>query len=229
MLEFVEDDDGLILSYRSDQPGNAWAWHELRRRGHVTLSKVFSFERRDLLVEPDPDLDRDGFEAFVYEFRFATLENAYFHIEGRLLDVDNPVRIAAEGLPIERKLFAAERGIGVFRKIADLIAPDQEIIIGGPSVGAIPIPEYQRLLRKFPNTGELNRYASARVASIVGDYIEPLKDARRQYEIYLDRRGSSLGEHRLEQLELLENEIAKYVFIRDTLRDWLLARFAVRY
>jgi hypothetical protein len=154
-LEFIEDDDGLILNYRSDQPGNAWVWHELSGHGRVTLSKVFSFERRDLLVEPDPDLDQDDFEAFDYEFRFATRENGYFRIEGRLLDVDNPVLIAAEGLVIQRKLFAAERGIGIFPKIADLMAPDQPIAIGGSSTGAIPIPEFQRLLRMFPNTGEL--------------------------------------------------------------------------
>lgn len=221
MLEFIEDDDGLILTYRSDQPGNIWVWEELRTHHHVTLSKGFSFQRGDLLAVPDPALDRDGFEEFVYEFRFATREDGYFRIEGRVLDIENPVLIVAAGLTIERKLFLAERGIGIFGKIADLMAPDQEIVVGGPRPGSIPIADYQELLRKFPNTGELNRYASARVASIVGDYIEPLRDARRQYETYLNRRSATLADRPLAEPELIETEIAKYVYIRDTLTDWL--------
>lgn len=221
MLNFVEDTDGLILAYRSDQPGNIWVWEELRTHNHVTLSKGFSFQRGDLLAVPDPALDREEFEEFVYDFRFATREDGYFRVEGRLLDIDNPVLIVAEGLAIERKLFVAERGIGIFSKIADLVAPDQEIVVGGPRPGAIPIADYQELLRKFPNTGELNRYASARVASVVGDYIEPLRDARQQYETYLNRRSATLADRPLAQPELIETEIAKYVYIRDTLTGWL--------
>lgn len=221
MLDFVEDDDGLILTYRSDQPGNIWVWDELRAHDHVTLSKGFSFRRGDLLAVPDPALEREQFEEFVYRFRFARRKDGYFRIEGRVLDIDNPVLIVAEGLPIERKLFVAERGIGIFGKIADLVAPDQEIVVGGPRSDSIPITDYQELLRKFPNTGEINRYASARVAMIVGDYIEPLRDARQQYETYLNRRSASLVDGPLAEPELIETEIAKYVYIRDTLTGWL--------
>ena len=60
------------------------------------------------------------------------------------------------------------------------------------------MPAYEALLRKFPNTWELNRYAAARVATIVGDYIQPLKDAREQYERYLTRRRSSAPERPLD-------------------------------
>ena len=120
-----------VLTYRADQPGNGWVWQELRNHDTVTLSRVFTFERRDLIAEPDEADQDNDFEAFHYRFRFAVRRDGYFHIEGRIFDIDNPVLIADAGLGLERKVFVAERNISIFRKIAELIAPDQPIIVGG--------------------------------------------------------------------------------------------------
>ena len=67
----------------------------------------------------------------------------------------------------------------------------------------------------------MNRYAAARVATIVGDYIQPLKDAGEQYERYLTRRRSSVPDRPLDQLAVMQAEIDKYIFIRDTVTEWL--------
>ncbi len=221
MLDFVISASDVVLTYRADQPGNGWVWQELRNHDTVTLSRVFTFERRDLIAEPaEADQDND-FEAFQYRFRFGVRRDAYIHLEGRIFDIDNSVLIADAGLGLERKVFVAERNISIFRKIAELIAPDQPIIVGGSRAGAIPIPDFQALLSKFPNTVELNRYAAARVSNVIGDYITPLKDARAQYEAYLNRRRSTMTDAALAQPELLQTEIEKYVFIRDTIAEWL--------
>lgn len=221
MLDFVISASDVVLTYRADQPGNGWVWQELRNHDTVTLSRVFTFERRDLIAEPNVADQDDDLDAFQYRFRFGVRRDGYFHLEGRIFDIDNPVLIVDAGLGLERKVFVAERNISIFRKIAELIAPDQPIIVGGSRAGAIPIPDFQALLSKFPNTGELNRYAAARVATVIGDYIMPLKDARAQYETYLNRRRSTLIDAVLPQPELLQTEIEKYVFIRDTITEWL--------
>ena len=210
-----------MLTYRADQSGNGWVWRELRDYGTVTLSRVFTFGRQDLIAEPDEADGENDFEAFLYQFRFAVRRGGYFHIKSRIFDIDNPVLIAEVGLNLERKVFVAERNISIFRKIAELIAPKQPIVVGGSRAGAIPIPDFQALLSKFPNTGELNRYAAARVANVIGDYITPLKDARAQYEAYLNRRRSTMTAAALAQPELLQTEIEKYVFIRNTIAQWL--------
>lgn len=220
MVDFVISASDVVLTYRADQQGNGWVWRELRDHGTVTLSRVFTFERRDLVSEPDVGDHENNFEGFEYRFRFAARHDGYFHIEGRIFGIDNPVLIIDVGLRLERKVFIAERNISIFGKIADLVAPDQPIIVGGSREGAIPIPDFQTLLRKFPNTGELNRYAAARVASVIGDYITPLRDARAHYEAYLNRRRSTMTA-RLAQPELIQTEIEKYVFIRDTITEWL--------
>ncbi|WP_043284116.1 Shedu immune nuclease family protein [Reyranella massiliensis] len=221
MLEFVISSSNVVLTYKSDQQNNGWAWHELLTHDFVTLSRVFTFQRRDLVSEPDEAERKRDFETFRYEFRFAERRDGYFHINGQILGIDNPVLIADEGIKIERRIFVAERNISIFGKIAALVAPSQAIVVGGNRADAIPIPDFRELLNKFPNTGELSRYAAARVATIVGDYIAPLKDARAHYEAYLNRRRSVLSSVTLAQTELLKTEIEKYVLIRDTISGWL--------
>lgn len=220
MVDFVISASDVVLTYRADQRGNGWVWRELRDHGTVTLSRVFTFERGDLVSEPDEGDQDNDFEDFEYRFRFAARRNGYFHIEGRILEIDNPVLITDVELRLERKVFIAERNISIFGKIADLVVPNQPIIVGGRREGAIPTSDFQALLRKFPNTSELNRYAAARVASVIGDYITPLRDARAHYEAYLNRRRSTMTAT-LAQPELVQTEIEKYVFIRDTITEWL--------
>lgn len=220
MVSFSISASGAVLIYRADQQGNGWVWRELRNHGTVTLNRVFTFVRQDLVSQPD-DRDQDNdFENFEYRFRLATRRDGYFHIDGRIFDIDNPVLLVDAGLKLERKVFVAERNISIFRKIADLVETNQPIVVGGSRTGAIPIPDFQALLSRFPNTGELNRYAAARVASVIGDYISPLKDAKAQYEAYMNRRRSTMTAM-LAQPELLQTEIEKYVFIRDTITEWL--------
>lgn len=220
MVSFSISASGAVLIYRADQQGNGWVWRELRNHGTVTLNRVFTFVRQDLVSQPD-DRDQDNdFENFEYRFRLATRRDGYFHIDGRIFDIDNPVLLVDAGLKLERKVFVAERNISIFRKIADLVETNQPIVVGGSRTEAIPIPDFQALLNRFPNTGELNRYAAARVASVIGDYISPLKDARAQYEAYMNRRRSTMTAM-LAQPELLQTEIEKYVFIRDTITEWL--------
>ena len=114
----------------------------------------------------------------------------------------------------------AERNISIFRKIAELIGPDQPIIVGGSRAGAIPIPDFQALLSKFPNTVELNRYAAAGVERYSRLRHAPEGRAGR-FEAYLNRRRSTMDDAALAQPELLQTEIEKYIFIRDTIAEWL--------
>lgn len=221
MVDFAKSASAVMLIYRADQADNGWVWRKLRDDGEVTLSHVFIFERRDLVAEPEEDDAENDYDDFEYRFRFAIRRDGYLHIEGRILAIDNPVLIAEAGLHLERKVFVAERNISIFGKIAGLIPTGQPIIIGGARPGAIPVPDFLELLRKFPNTGELNRYAASRMATVIGDYIAPLKDAREQYEAYLKRRRSTVPDRLLPQSELLQTEIEKYVYIRDTIAEWL--------
>ena len=98
---------------------------------------------------------------------------------------------------------------------------DAEIVIGGDREYSIPIEVFRELLNRFPNSGEFDRYASARVETIIGEFFDGMKSARDNYEVYLSKRKSSVSDKPLEQEQLLQAEIDKFAYLRDTISAWL--------
>lgn len=62
-----------------------------------------------------------------------------------------------------------------------------EIVVGGSRQDGIPVEIFRELLAKFPNSTELDRYASARVEAIVGEIPDGNAAAREKYKAYLER------------------------------------------
>lgn len=220
MIRFDLFGDALILEYEPEFNSADWVTAELEKRGEITLSRSFTFNEDDLLdrviAVPDDDIGEPRFR-----FRFGTQEGGYYRIPGRVLDLDSDVLFVAEGMPFQRKLFVAERNISIFRRIEQVKGGADEIVVGGNRDGAIPIEAFADLLAKFPNSGELDRYARARVETIVGEYLDGMQTARENYEAYLSKRKSSVSERPLEQSELIQAEIDKYLYLRENIAEWL--------
>jgi len=157
----------------------------------------------------------------VYEFRFAEKQAGYYRIAGRVLGCDHDVLIAVKGIRLERKTFVAERNIRIFPRIEKVMSPPGEVVVGGSRQDGIPVEIFRELLAKFPNSTELDRYASARVEAVVGEVLDDNSAAREKYEAYLNRRGSAVSAAPLDQPELIQAEIDKYVLLRDTISAWL--------
>lgn len=221
MAEYKVRRSGVVLEYRATLQGNAWIMDDLRT-GEVEISSVFTFTPEDLLEKPTQEEVEDDFP-FTYRFRLAVAGPSHFVIASRKLGIDQDVLISKRGVEWRRKLFVAERNISIFKRIAKLIPEAKEIVIGGKQDDAIPIKAFEELVARFPNTYEMNRYAEARVTSIIGEYLEPERDFREQYETYLSKRKSPRSDTRLYAKELLTTEIEKFQFVRDTLKAWLKA------
>ncbi|WP_260596956.1 Shedu immune nuclease family protein [Sphingomonas endolithica] len=221
MAEYKVSRSGVVLEYRATLQGNAWIMDELKT-GEVEISSVFTFTPDDLLEKPTQEEIKDDFP-FTYRFRLAVAGPSHYFIAGRKLGIDQDVLIAKSGVEWRRKLFVAERNISIFKRIAKLILEAKEIVIGGKREDAIPIEAFEDLIARFPNTYEMDRYAETRVTNIIGEYIEPERDFREQYETYLSRRKSRRSDTPLHAKELLTTEIEKFQFVRDTLKAWLKA------
>jgi hypothetical protein len=223
MIEFEEDQEGLILKYSSETPGNDWIWEQLKTHREATISRVFTLERGDLLEEPGAGQDIEGqdMDEFEYRFRFATRDGTYYRIAGRVFGIPNDVLLADSGINLERKLFVAERNVSIFRRLAKVVGPSQAIFVGGSQPDSIPVTVFEELLRKFPNSTELDRYANARVSNIIGEYFDGMKDFRVLYETYLSRRKSVVSAAPFRPEALLQAEIEKFELIRDTISQWL--------
>ncbi len=219
MIDFDVKKRSVVLEYEPDFNAG-WVMKELNTHRQVTISRAFTFKEGDLISGPD-ETEFGDVEEGAFRFRFAKRKDGYFCIAGRILNIENDVLIADQGILLERKLFVAERNIGIFRRIAKVKQDDGDIVVGGNRDGAIPIDAFRELLDKFPNSGELDRYASARVETIVGEFFDGMRSAREKYETYLSKRKSSVSKKPLRQQALLQAEIDKYIYLRDTISAWL--------
>lgn len=220
MINFEIKKRTIVLEYEQEFGGSAWVARALKQNGCVTINRVFRFLLEDLLGGLPESQDEEENET-VARFRFARKSKGYYRVPGRILRIENDVLLAEEGIPFERKLFVAERNINVFGYVAKLRPGGEEIVVGGSREGSIPAEVFQDLLAKFPNTGEMDRYASARVETVIGDYFDEMRSARDNYEAYLDKHKSTLSDNPLPQVEILQAEIDKFVYLRDTINKWL--------
>ena len=211
MIEFREINNKVILSYSSEYPGPAWVYHELDKKGSATISKAFSFTRNELISS----LDKENEDAPV-EFEVAKRKGEYYCFPKYILSLDHDLYIH-EDVRLERKLFVAERNISIFPKIDRMVA--RSIYVGGDNENAIPESVYKDLLKEFPNTYELNRYASARISSILSSYLDTKEDYEEQYQKYLNSRVSKKSTNL--KLKFSEIELLKYTSLLEKLKSML--------
>jgi Domain of unknown function (DUF4263) len=218
MLKFQPTATGVNLEYEGDLGSSKeWVWEDLKTNSVTRLSRVFSFEFTDLLNHPTRNQD---FENYVYQFRLGTFEDSYVKIPARILNINNDLLISRD-VTLKRSIFAAERNVSIFGRLSELLDHSDPIVIGGPRPDAIPWTVFEELLKKFPNTYELDRYADARVHTILYQHLDGMKDARGRYESYLNKKTSLSSITKLDLSALKRLEIEKYVLIRDLIDDAL--------
>ena len=219
MLEFRVTTKSIMLDYRPEDQGGAWLVSQLKL-GTARLSKIFHFTKDDLVGELE-DWDDGAGEEQDFTFRVASKSGAYYRIPGRIFRIPNDVLIAPADIEVKRKTFAAERDISIMRRLSKFYPDGEAIKLGGPDEDAIPAALFQAMLARFPNTMEVNRYADARVATILEGFLNPFKDLRREYEDYLSKRRSVLADKSWPQTELFQSEIVKFEYVRDVLATLL--------
>jgi len=187
MIEFKKTNNKIILSYSSDMPSPAWVYHQLDSSNTVTIAKAFTFTKKELLSSFDENNEDKS-----VEFEVAFKDQDYYRFPKEILSLDHDLYIH-EDVVLERKLFVAERGIAIFPRLDDLV--DGPIYVGGNNEKSIPGPVFKQLLKQFPNTYELNRYAAARIDSVISSYIETKDDYNELYQKYLNKKISKKGKN----------------------------------
>ena len=137
MIVFEVKGRNVVLEYEPEFNAS-WVLNKLNTHHQVTISQAFTFKESDLISGPF-ETDDEEIEEPIFRFRFATRRGRYFRIPGRILGISNDVLIADQGIPLERKLFVAERNVRIFRRIAKVKQDDADIFVGGDREGSIPI------------------------------------------------------------------------------------------
>lgn len=188
-MNFTKEDDLLILEYDTLNAGQIFV-NSTRSYEVARIRKTFYIEVDDLIIETDEELKtrEDIFEHIKDEhelkIKIGELSNDYYVIEGRILGVDNPVYLHKDVI-ISRKTFVANRDISIFRRLQKITDSNSRI---GPGMNDIPEEEFDKLIKLFPTSTELNKYTASRISSILNQYIETTSDYINEYNQYMNKK-----------------------------------------
>lgn len=209
MIQISIIDNNLILKYSTDNP---WVLDKLRNEEDISLRKgSFTFLKSDLREQSQiDDNDDDGVEL---EFILGILaDDQYFKIEGRKLGITQDTYIQKDA-EVSERFFVGVRDTSIFQKISRIVTED--IFIGGTKPEAVPIEEFQQLLKDFPNAYEITKYVDARLASVLSNYFDSTSNIEEKYQRYMNKRQSVKGEDLPEIFK--EGEVVKYETILEKL------------
>jgi len=211
MIEFEIKKDCLILKYLSEQ-GNDWLIEDLNNEETVTLKKTFRFSKNDLYkfstIEDASDTP--------IEFVLGRLKGDYFKIDGRKMGTTISIFLY-KSIKISIKYFIAVKSISVFKKMSVLLTED--IFIGGNNANALPETEFRKLIKNFPNTNELQKYAEARISAVLKNYVDSIIDGEKKYNTYMNKKVSRKGPNLSEKFK--NQELEKYKAILHKLEEML--------
>jgi len=215
-INFSEDDGRIILEYTSERQSASWLDKKLGSEGDHTFNNTFTVFKDDLIPVDDTDEEYE-----VRRFIVGSVADGYQIIDKKLLSLKYDLLIS-DSLKLKKELFVATRDISIFRRIDNLI--NEQIIVGGSNNEAIPETEFSHLLKNFPTSTELNRYADARVAQELKDYFETISDAEGRLISYMNRTKNSKPDINRANTPIRvanELEMEKYLYLRDKLVEML--------
>ena len=212
MIKLSKQENLLLLNYQPDRFNDArWLDDKLQQDGRVTLRHTFSFTPGDLTSAPSEDED-----VGTRTFKLGILQDGYYRINKRVLGIKHDLLLDA-GMKLESGTFIAQRNISVFRRIDELI--DEPIIVGGENENAIPLADFELLLKTLPTSTELTHYARTRIARVLKDYFGTISDAEDQLNKHLNRRKRLPTESRE---SIVSNfEVQKFEYVHAELESML--------
>ncbi len=219
-IDFSEDDGRLILEYSSERPVS---W--LDNKTEHTFNRTFTVTKGALLEQRPDDSDDDYGER---RFVIGSIGNEYRRIYRGVLGLKHDLLIS-NSIALRKDLFVAQRDISIFRRIDNLVS--EQIVIGGDRDDAIPVAEFEILLKNFPTSTELRKYADARVAQDLSDYFQNMSDAEQRLVRYMEHRKKSRTSIQKIDIPIRtanEMELEKYIFLREKLTAMLAAEEGYR-
>lgn len=158
----------------------------LSRDEEVTIKKTFTVTKKHLF---NKFIDDDEFEETLH-FCIGEIGEAYTFLDPYIISTDHSFYFGNE-IKLKPEMFTAYRNISILRKIDEAI--ERDFYIGGDweSHKGISRETFDNLLRKFPKTAELDKYAHMRIASIIKDYFPECDKYEAIYEKFIESKNSS--------------------------------------
>jgi len=211
----------VLLRYESVDTTN-WVQDRFAEDKDVVISKTFIFRESDLVeISPtgiDSDPENTAPIPFEIVFGFASLsdDQKYWKIESRTLGIDHDVFFDIH-IHLKREYFIAVRDISIFRRISRVLTGP--IYIGFDGDNFVSFQTFEKLIRRFPNTTEMDKYANSRIVKVLRDEFDGFVDAEEVYNTYMRSRASILKLPIVEEIQ--HSERIKYTYNYDLLSTML--------
>lgn len=213
MIKLSKKGNHLLVVYRPRQDSD-WLSPKFKANETAVVKKTFHFSSAHLKSPTSTTEGMEVEEDFV--FCLGELSDDYFKIDREIVQTNNTFYFHQD-MALSDKCFVAETGISVLRRIDALVHED--VYIGGNRNGSMPEKAYLDLIRMFPNSYELAKYASARVEASLRDYFETVSDTQRLFDKYLNKKLGSKNGTIFPVVR--QNELQKYHLLLKKLEDML--------
>lgn len=188
MIDFTKSGDLLLMRYVPQRGNDDWLLHRLKSKGDIPLSGRALSVRQEI-YRPEIDDGDFGMDA-CYRFVVGHLVEDYFQMDRRFLGIEYDL-LMHRSLKFREASFVATTKIPIFRGFNDY--GFTALRVGGEHPDALPAEVFEEMLRQFPNTYELKKYARARVSCMIRNYVPIKADHQDQYQKYMKRKASKKG------------------------------------
>lgn len=178
----------MFMRYVPERAPEDWLLKRLASKKDIPLSGKTLYVRQEL-YRPEIDDGEYGMDP-CYRFVVGHLVDGYYQIDRRFLGIKYDL-LMHNTLRFRRQMFVAERNIPIFRGFNDY--GFSSLFVGGENPDALPEEVFEEMLRQFPNTYELKKYARARVSSMIRNYVPIQADHEVEYRRYRRRKASAKG------------------------------------
>lgn len=200
----------VFLEY-SPYNGTDWITELFKKNEDFRTKGTFRLTKNELVEEEISD-END----ITKLFEIGRLNNGYYEIYKRVLDTNNDV-LFHESCNIKLKYFIVNSKISILLRFERLA--NQQIIIGGKKENSIPEHVFNDIIDSFPSRTEQRLYIDSRITNVLSQYLDGVKDSRRTFENYLEKRNKIGNFSKISSIKSYEYK--KFQFILATLKEML--------
>lgn len=180
-ISFEHHGGNLILCYNSKEDIE-YIMERLHKEETISIKKTF-LVGENLLYKSD----NENLWGEPLRFCIGKVGETYTQLDPEVMGTNHTFFFGNE-IKLKAKMFVASRNISILHKIDKLI--ERDFYIGGDweTNNGISEESFLYLIKKFPKTTELDKYANKRVASIIKDYFPECDKYEKIYEKYIESR-----------------------------------------
>lgn len=180
-IDFEISGDELILSY-SPSMDIEWVNKKLAAGDEVCIRHTFFVNASHMRTSDESPYDD------AVHFCIGTVGAEYTRIDSEVVATKHPF-FFANSISLEHEFFIAYRNISILRKIDAVIDRDFYIGCNWEETGCIPFETFQALIKSFPKTAELDRYANYRIASCIKEFLPECDKYEVIYNQFIDKKS----------------------------------------